>query len=117
MRGLIDIVKRDEIDPGHRGQAPAGPFQGSTLSKSRMLTVDDGARASSQEPACPVVHREHDKRTKLVSEAIGAILGSFAGRLPGRIKRDKGVWWMPWRQEAMKDVALCDKSRGGESTL
>ncbi len=25
-----------------------------------------------------------------------------------RIKREKGVWWMPWRQEAMKDVALCD---------
>ena len=37
--------------------------------------------------------------------------------LPDQIKRDKGVWWMPWRQEAMKDVALCDKSRGGESTL
>ena len=33
------------------------------------------------------------------------------------IKREKGVWWMPWRQEAMKDVALCDKLRGGESTL
>jgi hypothetical protein len=38
-------------------------------------------------------------------------------RLPGRIKREKGVWWMPWRQEAMKDVALCDKPGGGESTL
>jgi hypothetical protein len=34
-----------------------------------------------------------------------------------RIKRDKGVWWMPWQQEAMKDVALCDKPGGGESTL
>lgn len=34
-----------------------------------------------------------------------------------RIKREKGVWWMPWQQEAMKDVALCDKSGGGESTL
>ena len=34
-----------------------------------------------------------------------------------RIKRDKGVRWMPWRQEAMKDVALCDKPGGGESTL
>ena len=26
-----------------------------------------------------------------------------------RIKREKGVWWMPWQQEAMKDVILCDK--------
>jgi hypothetical protein len=24
---------------------------------------------------------------------------------------------MPWQQEAMKDVALCDKPGGGESTL
>jgi hypothetical protein len=36
---------------------------------------------------------------------------------PDRIKREKGVWWMPWQQEAMKDVALCDKPGGGESTL
>jgi hypothetical protein len=28
---------------------------------------------------------------------------------PDRIKREKGVWWMPWQQEAMKDVILCDK--------
>ena len=38
-------------------------------------------------------------------------------RLLDRIKREKGVWWMPWQQEAMKDVALCDKPGGGESTL
>ena len=23
----------------------------------------------------------------------------------------KGIWWMPWRQEAMKDVARCEKPR------
>ena len=33
------------------------------------------------------------------------------------IKRFKGIWWMPWRTEAMKDVARCDKPRGGASTL
>jgi hypothetical protein len=33
------------------------------------------------------------------------------------LKRKKSIWWMPWHQEAMKDVALCDKLRGGESTL
>lgn len=34
------------------------------------------------------------------------------------IKRwGKGIWWMPWRQEAMKDVANCDKPRGVVSTL
>ena len=24
----------------------------------------------------------------------------------------KSKWWMPWRQEAMKDVVSCDKLRG-----
>ena len=24
----------------------------------------------------------------------------------------KGVWWMPWHQEPMKDVGACDKPRG-----
>ena len=36
---------------------------------------------------------------------------------PGQIKRDKGVWWMPWQQEAMKDVILCDKRWGAENRL
>ena len=29
----------------------------------------------------------------------------------------KGIWWMPWHREAMKDVAPCEKLRGGGSTL
>ena len=28
------------------------------------------------------------------------------------IKRLKGVWWMPWCQEATKDVVRCEKLRG-----
>ena len=27
------------------------------------------------------------------------------------IKRPKSIRWMPWRQEAMKDVVRCDKLR------
>ena len=30
----------------------------------------------------------------------------------GSIKRKKGIWWMPWHREAMKDVADCEKLRG-----
>lgn len=37
--------------------------------------------------------------------------------LPDRIKRDKGVWWMPWQQEAMKDVIPCDKPWGAGNRL
>ena len=29
----------------------------------------------------------------------------------------KGARWMPWRREAMKDVASCDKPRGAASRL
>ena len=40
----------------------------------------------------------------------------FSGSGIARIKRKvKGIWWMPWRREAMKDVARCDKPRGGAS--
>ena len=31
-----------------------------------------------------------------------------------KIKRKKGIRWMPWHQKATKDVALCDKFRGIE---
>ena len=33
------------------------------------------------------------------------------------IKCLKGVRWMPWRREAMKDVLRCDKSRGAAKKL
>ena len=25
---------------------------------------------------------------------------------------NKRIWWMPWQQEAMKDVVACEKPRG-----
>ena len=34
-----------------------------------------------------------------------------------RIERDKGIRWMPWHQEAMKDVARCEKPWGAASRL
>ena len=37
--------------------------------------------------------------------------------LPDQIKRDKGVWWMPWQQEAMKDVIPCDKPWGAGNRI
>ena len=33
------------------------------------------------------------------------------------LEREKGIRWMPWHQEAMKDVARCDKPRGAASRL
>ena len=43
--------------------------------------------------------------------------GPLVFLLPDQVKRDKGVWWMPWQQEAMKDVILCDKPWGAENKL
>ncbi len=33
------------------------------------------------------------------------------------LERDKGIRWMPWHQEAMKDVARCEKPWGAASRL
>ena len=33
----------------------------------------------------------------------------------GCVEREKGIRWMPWHQEAMKDVARCEKPRGAAS--
>ena len=46
-------------------------------------------------------------------ECVGRGLALCAG--VGRIEREKGVRWMPWRQKAMKDVARCEKPRGDAS--
>jgi hypothetical protein len=28
------------------------------------------------------------------------------------IQATKGMWWMPWQSEAMKDAGACEKLRG-----
>jgi len=33
------------------------------------------------------------------------------------LKYKKGIWWMPWRVKAMKDVVRCDKLRGAANKL
>ena len=45
-------------------------------------------------------------------KAVGAAL-----LFPGQIKREKGVWWMPRQQEAMKDVIPCVKLWGAGNRL
>ena len=29
-------------------------------------------------------------------------------------KREKSIWWMPWRKMPKKDVEVCDKPRGAD---
>ena len=47
----------------------------------------------------------------LTAYAVGALL------FLDQIKREKGVWWMPWQQEAMKDVIPCVKPWGAGNRL
>ena len=46
---------------------------------------------------------------------VASLRAVFLGLYDQATKR---AWWMPWRQEAMKDVVACDKLRGvGKLTL
>ena len=33
------------------------------------------------------------------------------------IQEIKGIWWIPWHSEAMKDAVTCDKLRGAGNKL
>ena len=48
----------------------------------------------------------------VLKQRSGSALKTPTLLFPDRIKREKGVWWMPWQQEAMKDVVHCDKPWG-----
>ena len=53
------------------------------------------------------VHQYVTERATKANEAVGQKNKSgFLGLYDQAIKR---TWWMPWRQEAMKDVVVCDK--------
>jgi hypothetical protein len=58
-------------------------------------------------------HPSHSVATGSVPAVIEGRASSCAWR--SDLKRNKGIWWMPWRQEAMKDVARCEKPRGDAS--
>ncbi len=65
---------------------------------------------------CPVRERGGLPTVSLFARATRTSVASTL-LLLDQIKREKGVWWMPWQQEAMKDVILCDKSWGAENRL
>ena len=63
---------------------------------ARQLSLQVKTLTSSGQP-------EHGKTSFCIPERALLFLD--------QIKREKGVWWMPWQQEAMKDVIPCDKLR------
>ena len=64
--------------------------------------------------------KRRSERFGLTPEAGLTMVSVHGGRVrknvPGS-EYDKGIRWMPWHQEAMKDVARCEKSWGAASRL
>ena len=58
----------------------------------------------------------HGKVYKLLTPRKGACEPAALLFLD-QIKREKGVWWMPRQQEAMKDVIPCVKPWGAGNRL
>ena len=46
-----------------------------------------------------------------------SVHGGLQANAGKQIEHDKGIRWMPWHQEAMKDVARCEKPWGAASRL
>ena len=46
-----------------------------------------------------------ESATKVIHDVTPDALGLY-----GQV--NKRIWWMPWRQKAMKDVVACEKLRG-----
>lgn len=65
----------------------------------------------------PIPEDGRDRWSGVLLDEHGTRASQASLLFPGRIKRDKGVWWMPWQQEAMKDVVHCDKPWGAVNRL
>ena len=55
--------------------------------------------------------------TKKLRDQVILDKGMHLGSGLSNYQAQKGIWWMPWLQEAMKDVIGCEKLRGGANTL
>jgi hypothetical protein len=58
-----------------------------------------------------------DRTSKLVFNSSRRSVPMERASTMEAIKCLKGVQWMPWHREAMKDVVRCDKPWGGANNL
>ena len=56
-------------------------------------------------------------RSRFDRAGLAVARASFSAHGMTVASASKGIWWMPWHQEAMKDVAGCEKPRGAASRL
>lgn len=57
------------------------------------------------------------KQDRVCSNADSVSIACLRMGMRDSQAKEKGIWWMPWHREAMKDVAPCEKLRGEGSTL
>ena len=79
-----------------------------------MLSENDSACAGSFLAAAGSYCWRRLRMVSVHGEPSGDIK-SGDGALGASLEREKGIRWMPWHQEAMKDVARCEKPRGAAS--
>jgi hypothetical protein len=76
-------------------------------------------REGRRKPFPPVARAGWVRLLSIRSSSSSGVAGSANARSLSRSQRSvlwgqatKCMWWMPWRSQAMKDVAACEKLRG-----
>ena len=70
-----------------------------------------GRRDPETENDSRVANRRRQERGKRRGMRLDLVFALRSGCEVYGIEATKGVWWMPWHQEATKDVANCDMQR------
>ena len=102
-----------------QGESGSGASLGAAIAKSdRTFRRPCDGNGVQRRLLC--AEQEFDLRCAGSSSAEDGVCAWW--RSPGLsrgsdLEREKGIRWMPWHQEAMKDVARCEKPRGAASRL
>ena len=102
---------------GSRNATTANLLENSAMWKGELASARASVsprqkwRANSRGKPCESEEGLQDLSIVVPQGPERDVLGKFYGQAT------KSVRWMPWRQQAMKDVASCDKPRGAASRL
>ena len=92
----------------------AGRVRSVLIAKGAVGFVRGGAGVCLTGGLVAYVNVRRELRNALRTARLLA-LSDWGGLWVCKDQASKGIWWMPWHREAMKDVARCDKPRGGAS--
>ena len=81
----------------------------------RAVVLTDRAALRSGARVIAEFCRARGLRRRLVCGGVDGSRAWSAALWAAALEQEKGMEWMPWHQEAMKDVARCDKPRGAAS--